>query len=114
MSNPIPAQIILNQIIAMDKYALGDWGAAFKEKKAANDGNTLILKSSGMVAWKGSIAISYNRGTDAYDIEFYRMRRPRKSSANPFPIPEKKVDKTYERIYVDQLIDLIDGQVLQN
>ncbi len=113
MSTQNPAQIILNQIKAMDKYALGDWGAAFKRKISANDGNTLILKSSGRVAWKGNIAISYNRGTDAYDIEFYRMRRPRKTPTNPLPEPEKKVDRSYERIYVDQMIDLIDGQVLQ-
>lgn len=112
MTAPIPAQIILNQIIAMDKYALGDWGAAYQNKIASEDGNTLTLKSSGMVKWKGFIAITYNRGTDAYDLEFYRMRRPRKSPNNPFPIPEKKVDKSVERIYVDQLISVIDEQVL--
>jgi hypothetical protein len=112
MTAPIPAQVILSQIVSMDKYALGDWGAAYQNKVSSNNGKTLTLKSSGMVKWKGFIAITYNRGTDAYDLEFYRMRKPRKSINDPYPLPVKKVDKSLERIYVDQLISVIDEQVL--
>ena len=101
-----------NQIKTMDKMAMWDWGVLRTRPTASSDGNTLTLKSSGMVKWKGYIAITYNTGSDLYDIEFFRIRKPRRTKANPFTIPEKKVDKTLDGVFFDMLINVIDGQVL--
>ena len=103
-----------NQICALDSMAVFDWGAIRQGQQpvALNNGKTLCLKSAGMVKWKGYIAITYNEGTDLYDIEFYRIRRQRRTASNPIPVPEKKVDYSVTDIFVDQLIETIDRQVL--
>ena len=53
-----------------------------------------------MVKWKGIVQVIYNEALDLYNVEFGRIRKD-----------EYKVDKKIEGVYVDQLVELIDGQV---
>ena len=106
------ANVIFNQIKAMDSMALFDWGALRYRPTASADGLTLTLKSSGMVPWKGYIAITYNQGSDLYDVEFYRMRKHR-NPKDPFAAPVKKVDRKVTDVFVDSLVSVIDRQVLK-
>ena len=75
---------------------MGAWGA--KNLVAKNDG--LQFKTSGMVKWKGIVQVLYDEALDLYNLEFGRIRKY-----------EYKVDKKIEGVYVDQLVELIDGQV---
>lgn len=104
-----PARITLNQIKTLDPRALFAWGA--KDLVQTDEGLTLRFKTSGLVKWKGYVEVTYNTGSDLYDLKFYRVRTPRKTKTNPFPIPEIKVDETIEGIYNDMLVEVIDRRV---
>lgn len=90
------AKIILSQIKALDFWAMGAWGA--KELVAMNDG--LKFKTTGMVKWKGYVHVKYNRGTDLYDIDFFRIRSA-----------QIKMDKQVEGVFVEDLVETINSQV---
>ena len=90
------AKTILQQIKTIDPWAMGAWGA--KDLVAKNDG--LQFKTSGMVKWKGIVQVIYDEVLDLYNLEFGRIRKY-----------EYKVDKKIEGVYVDQLVELIDGRV---
>lgn len=107
--SPTPALIAFEQIKVMDPMAFIAWGA--KNFSQDNNGNTLKFKTSGLCKWKGWVEITYNPGNDLYDIVFGRVRKPRKTKSNPFPVPEWKVDERAEGIYFDNLIEVIDRRV---
>lgn len=90
------AKIILGQIKALDKWALGAWGA--KDLVAMNDG--LKFKTSGMVRWKGYVYVKYDEGQDLYNVIFGRIRKY-----------EWKVDKQVDGVYVEDLVEVINSQV---
>lgn len=90
------AKTILSQIKTLDARALWAWGA----KDLIDMGDGLKFKSSGMARWKGQVYIKYNKGTDLYDIDFFRIRKL-----------DAIYDKKVEGVFADQLVDVIDGQV---
>jgi hypothetical protein len=92
------ANIILNQIKTMDKWAFGDWGS--KDFVAMKDG--LKFKTSGMVKWKGYVYVQYNEGSDLYNVIFGKIIKH-----------EWKVQKQVDDVYFDQLVDVIDSKVLK-
>lgn len=96
------AQTILQQIKAIDFWALGAWGAKDYTilSKEYSGASGVRFKTSGMVSWKGFVAIRYNEGSDLYDIEFFRIWKR-----------NKKVDKSVEGVYVENLIEVINSQV---
>lgn len=98
------AKTILTQINAIDKFAMADWGALFKDKftVTVDDREGLRIKSSGMVIWKGNIDILYDRGSDTYRIEFFKFWKG-----------QRKVKKVLEDIYADMLVSVIDEVVLK-
>ncbi len=109
MQSPTPALIIFEQIKTMDPMAFLAWGA--KNMTQADEGRTLQFKSSGLTKWKGWVSITYNAGTDLYDLKFERVRTPRKTKKNPFPTPQLITDYKTDGIYFDNLIEVIDRQV---
>lgn len=92
------AREILNQIKAFDRFALPAWGA--KDFVALSNEGGIRFKTSGLCKWKGFVTVKYDHGSDLYNLEFGRVRKY-----------EYKVDKTYEGVYCDQLVELIDGIV---
>jgi hypothetical protein len=87
--------IIRDQIRAMDRCALMAWGA--KDMTAIENG--LRFKSSGMVKKKGWVSITLN-SMDLYDVEFGQAYKH-----------EYKVRKNSENVFVEDLIEIIDGMV---
>lgn len=90
------AKIILDQIKALDKWAMGSWGA----KELMNMGDGLKFKTSGMVKWKGYVYVKYDEGQDLYNVIFGRVRKL-----------EWKVDKQVDGVFAEDLVNVIDGQV---
>ena len=90
------AKTILSQIRTIDPMAMPAWGA----KDLMDMGDGLKFKSTGLCRWKGQVYVRYNRGTDAYDIEFFRVRAG-----------NIKVDKTVDHVYATELVSVIDAQV---
>lgn len=90
------AKTILSQITTIDPMAMPAWGA----KDLIDMGDGLKFKSTGMCRWKGQVYVRYNRGADAYDIKFFRLRAG-----------NIKVDKTVEHVYATELVSVIDAQV---
>ena len=90
------AQIIRDQIRAIDRFALGAWGA----KDMLNMGNGLKFKTSGMVKWKGYVYVKYDEGNDLYNIDFFRVRGA-----------DVKYDRCVEGVFVEDLVRSIDEQV---
>jgi hypothetical protein len=90
------AKIILDQIKALDKWAMGSWGA----KDLMNMGDGLKFKTSGMVKWKGYVYVKYDEGQDLYNVIFGRVRKL-----------EWKVDKQVDGVFAEDLVNVIDGQV---
>ena len=90
------AQIIRDQIRAIDRFALGAWGA----KDMLNMGNGLKFKTSGMVKWKGYVYVKYDEGNDLYNIDFFRVRGA-----------DVKYDRRVEGVFVEDLVRSIDEQV---
>jgi len=98
------ADIIFEQIKTLDPMAMYDWGAMYQPKVRMKkaDMEALRIKSSLNVAWKGFIDIMYNRGTDAYIIEFVKVRAGK-----------VKVCKRVEDVYADMMVSIIDEVVLK-
>ena len=90
------AKTILSQIKALDSRAMWAWGA--KDLIAMPEG--LKFKTSGMCRWKGHVYVKYNRSTDLYNVEFFRIRKA-----------DVVMDRVAEDIFCDQLVDVIDRQV---
>jgi hypothetical protein len=90
------AQIIRDQICAIDRFALVAWGA----HNMLNMGNGLKFKTSGMVRWKGYVYVKYDEGQDLYNIDFFRVRGV-----------EIKYDKKVEGVFAEDLVQMIDAQV---
>ena len=90
------AQIIRQQIMALDPLALIAWGA----RDFINTGDGFKFRTSGMVRWKGWVHVKYNEGKDLYDVEFFRIRGVKMT-----------VDKHVKDVYVDMLVDVINEQV---
>lgn len=86
------AEIIRDQIRAQDRMAFAAWGS----KEFVNMGDGLKFKVGGMARFKGYVYVKYDRGPDAYNVEFFRIRNF-----------EVKVDKVVEGIYADQLVEVI-------
>jgi len=95
MSNTV-AKTIRDQIVAQDRMAMWAWGA----KDLVAHSNGLSFKSSGLATWKGTVFVQYNEGTDDYTVEFFKIRKA-----------EKKVTKTFNGVYCDQLVQVIDSVV---
>lgn len=94
------AQTILNQIDSLDSWAMAAWGA----KDLINTGDGLKFKTSGMTPWKGWVEITYNRGNDLYEIEFYQIRK------KGFEF-KKNTHKLFDEVYAFQLTEIIDSVV---
>lgn len=90
------AKTILSQIKTIDPMATFAWGA----KEFINMGDGLKFKTSGMVKWKGYVYIRYNKGTDLYDIDFFRIRNV-----------EIKTDKIIRDVFAEDLVNVIDSVV---
>lgn len=90
------AKIILEQIKAIDLWALGSWGA--REFVAMNDG--LKFKTSGMVKWKGYVYVQYDEGMDLYNVIFAKVRK----------LEWKEVERV-DGVFFDQLVEIIDKRV---
>ncbi len=90
------AQIIRQQINAIDRSAFMAWGV----KEMISNTNGLQFKSTGMCRWKGWVDVKYNEGTDLYDIDFFRIRAGRL-------IMDRKVTD----IFAEDLVRTIDAQV---
>jgi hypothetical protein len=90
------AQIIRDQIRAIDRFALVAWGA----HDMLNMGNGLKFKTGGMVKWKGYVHVVYDEGNDLYNIDFFRVR-----GANI------KYDQRVEGVFAEDLVQMIDAQV---
>ena len=90
------AKTILEQIRTLDPMAMPAWGA----KNLVDMGDGLKFQSSGMTRWKGHVHVRYNQGSDAYDIDFFRIR-----GGNI--ITDRK--ETY--VYATELVRTIDAQV---
>ena len=60
----------------------------------------LSFKTSGMVAWKGTVTIILDEAKDLYTVKFTRLRK-----LNVI------VDKVVEDVFVEDLINVIDAQV---
>ena len=94
------AQTVLNQIRAMDPAALMAWGA----KDLTNNGKGLRFKTSGMTPWKGFVNIILDEGKDLYEVHFLRNRKIN-------GVPTIITDKLVKDVYVEDLINVIDGFV---
>jgi len=89
------AKTILTQIKTLDPMATWAWGA--KDMVALEDG--LRFKTTGMVKNKGYVTVKLN-GSDLYDVEFGKIRKY-----------EYKELERAEDIYVENLVEVIDGMV---
>lgn len=89
------AQTILDQIKAIDFWALGAWGA----KNAVAGDNRLQLDVKGL-KFRGRVIITLTEKDD-YTIEFGKIRNKNK-------IPTWTVHHTAESVYCDQLVSVID------
>lgn len=90
------AQVILQQIQALDPRAILAWGA----KDFMNMGDGLKFKTSGLTPWKGYVYIKYNEGKDLYQLQFFRFRKM-----------EVKMDRVVEDVYAEDLVSIIDEVV---
>lgn len=90
------AQIINQQINAIDRMAFFAWGV----RQKIDTGTGLQFKSTGLATWKGNVHVKYNEGTDLYDIDFFRIRGG-----------VVKMDKQITDVYAEDLVANIDSQV---
>tara|TARA_Y100000034_G_C6762785_1_gene339841 strand:- start:155 stop:787 length:633 start_codon:yes stop_codon:yes gene_type:complete len=106
------ADTILRQIRAMDRWAIGAWGAknvfAFKKgvhfglTKAVGPGIQMDVRGS---KHKGRVLIGLDEGRDLYDIVLYTLRRSKK---NPLGIKLKSVTRG---VFADQLVSTLDDLI---
>ena len=89
------AKIILDQIKTIDRCALMAWGA----KQFVGTDDTIQFKTSGMVKWKGTVAITLN-ASDLYDVKFFKIRK--------FEITNEEV---VSDVFVEDLVNVIDEKV---
>jgi hypothetical protein len=89
------ANIIANQIRAIDRSAFMAWGV----RKLINTGRGLSFKSTGMCRWKGHVTVTLNY-RDLYDIKFETIRAGK-----------IKLVKEVTDIFCDELVSVIDDQV---
>ena len=90
------AKEILRQIKAIDRWALGAWGA----KNLVAGENMLKFKTGGMVKWKGWVMIEYDYGKDLYNLKFYKIRGTKVNYT-----------KEIDGVYAEDLVRLIDEVV---
>lgn len=95
MTDLTVAKTILEQIKTIDPMALMSWGA----KGYVGSSNSIQFSVGGMTRWKGKVVITLNE-RDLYDIRFFRGRG--------IDIIE---DTSAEDVYVEDLVDVIDGKV---
>ena len=89
-------ETILQQIRAIDKWALGAWGA--REMKAS--GATLIFRVNGTKLKRGWIEVAYNEGPDTYTVTgLYRTNL------------EIKTRASISDVYCENLVQVIDSIV---
>jgi len=91
-ANDRVGKIIINQINALDKWALASFGA----KNYISSPNSLTFDVRGS-KFRGRITIKLNR-QDLYDIEYGTIRNM-----------EYTVKHTDKNIYVDQLVNTLDN-----
>lgn len=96
-----PADIIARQLGGVGKLRMF---LGSKRIYSANDGKTLLFDYKPQYPSKqGNICeITYNRGTDLYDIAFMHIGTARSGF-------KKTVIKQFDGIYADQLMDLFEG-----
>lgn len=87
------ARTILTQIKQLDRMALAAWGA--KDFVATKEG--VQFRVGGMAKFKGLVHVKYDRGSDAYNIDFMKVRKG---------VPVVTHDCTH--IYADNLVNVID------
>lgn len=91
------AKTILQQLKALNFWALGSWGA----KNLTAHAKGLSFKTSGSVKWKGVVTITLDEGKDLYVVKFSRLRK-----LNVI------VDDLIEDVHVEDLIRIIDSRVM--
>ncbi len=91
---------ILNQIRAMDKWALGAWGAnTYVQGKIYNNQEGIKFKCSGTKAKRGSWAmVTLDEATDTYNVYTYRILKG-----------DVKWDNEATGVYCDSLVQVLDG-----
>lgn len=96
-----PADIIARQLGGTNRLRMF---LGSKRIYSANDGKTLLFDYKPQYPSKqGNICeITYNRGTDLYDITFMHIGTARSGF-------KKTVIKQFDGIYADQLMDLFEG-----
>ena len=93
-ANDRVGKTILNQINALDKWALASWGA--KQYVLHKDGIQFDVRGS---KFRGRVIIKLN-SRDLYDIDFGTIRKM-----------DWKLKKREKDVYVDQLVNIIDNTV---
>ena len=88
------AKIIMNQIKALDKFALASWGS----KNYISSPNSLTFDVRGS-KFRGKVIIKLNK-RDTYDVEFGTIRKM-----------EYTVKQTTKGVFVEQLVNAIDNVV---
>ena len=87
-------KIIINQINALDKWAMASWGS--KNYVSHSDGIQFDVRGS---KFRGRITIKLNK-RDLYDIEFGTIRKL-----------EYIIKNTAKNVHVEQLVNTIDNVV---
>ena len=90
------AKTILNQIKAIDAYAMLAWGV----KDLVYTSNGLRFRVGGLAKFKGLVHVRYDEGNDLYDVEFIKIKKG---------MPE--VVKTVKGVFCECLVDVIDATV---
>lgn len=92
--------IILDQIKAIDKWALAAWGAnTYVQGKVYNNQEGIKFKVSGTKAKRGSWAmITLDEGTDTYNVYTYRILKG-----------NVKFDNEATGVYCDNLVAVLDS-----
>lgn len=93
-ANEKVGKVIINQINALDKWALASWGS--KNYVYHPKGIQFDVRGS---KFRGRVIIKLNN-RDLYDIEFGTIRKL-----------EYKIKNTAKGIYVEQLVNTIDNVV---
>lgn len=89
------ASTIRQQIMALDFWALGAWGA----KDMVNIGNGLRFKVNGTKMKHSFVEITLN-ASDLYDIRFYKI----------WGVKITRDEKVTD-VFVENLVEVIDGKV---
>ena len=90
------AKTILSQIKTIAPHAMWAWGA----NSLVDTKGGLQFKVGGLTKFKGYVHVKLDEGNDLYDIEFFKIRES-----------EVKVTNTFNGIYAEDLVDIIDSIV---